>query len=657
MRLRDAKRLCKFLYLRKLEPVDYWAHLSTLHPVIGYRDGCFTFRYKNLQRKHCCAFRLFKLVYPLLHGHCFFQRQCLVYNNMSNPLSEAVEAEVARLEVPTIVVDGFRSFKPQPLPVMPPAHPHVIDVVSHVQECKPSPGYVHSSNIRDVGRMAKGFTKLVEKPFAPYDPQVAWELFVDVALTLPVNDKGGVIVEDVPEFTAVEMAAQPQTSSGAGLLPLNPLCGSVVGSKHTMHTAAVNVNLEDKLSGSVAGMLPYQPSLKDEVLKDGKDPRVILLESQANYMVLKHYFGNIMEGVDPCSGIAIGLSGRGGDFKVIPFTWWEHLDCDYDGLIGWLKNLQCHESDKTSWEASTNVTDGLVYILSLLMRINVCEPDIPILARALADYINPAIIYGGRRCFFAPWRVPSGSYLTSHGNSVRHRLMARYVVNYFAKHGSAGSMTCSCPICLRFRDESLPDWGKRLTGEELSLLDSCFVQGDDFIGVAVAPYVFDAVLDFVFNTTTKTVVRPFFGTPDEPGVEFLRRHFLLEGDRIRIFRSAPRMLGKIYNGSHRTSRERFCAALDCAMRECGHNEALFRTLYHMRHDVAYGAEELDQRRYRDALDKYARRVPDIADYQFGYVPTFSVLCNADASDLRALKMVKDFRATNRWGVSPREYMA
>lgn len=658
MKVRDAKRLSAFLYRKKFEPVDYWACISVHNPIIHYFGDHYRIKVKSFVRRGKCAFFLFRLIYHQLQGHCFFQKQCLRFTTMSNPLSDAVAAEVKRLRAPTIVVDGFRPFKPQPLPLLPPPHPCVKDIVDHVRDYKPVQGYVHSSTVRDVERMARGFTKLIEKPFRSFDPEVAWELFVDVALGLPVGVDGGVLVEDVPELTAVELAAQMQTSSGAGLLPLNPLLGRTIGTKHEMHTAAVNVNLEDKLADMVPPLLPYKPALKEEVIKIDKDPRVILLESQPNYMVLKHVFGTILDGVDPCSGIAIGLSGRGGDFKIIPFTWWLLKEIPYEEFIDWAKHLMCHESDKTAWEASTNVTDGFVYIMSMLMRINIKPNDHKLVARALADYINPAITYGDNRCYFAPWRVPSGSYLTSHGNSVRHRLMARYVVNYFAKHGTAGSDSCTCSICEAGKILGLPGWGDKVKNEDLVLLDNCFVQGDDYVGVAVAPHVFDFVIDHVFGTTTKTVVKPLIGTPQEPGVEFLRRCFALEDDRFVVFRKEDRVLAKLYHGSHRVSRERFAAALDCAMRETGANPGLFRTLYGMRHDVVEGdGEPVNQKKYRDALDRYSRRIPGIEEYQYGYVPPYNVLYNVDASDLRPLKMVKDYAAVKLWGMTPKEYLA
>lgn len=658
MKLRDARRFCAFLLRNRILPVDYWKEISRLDPIITWFGDHYRIKIKNFVRRNRCAFVLFRLAYQHFSGHCFFQKQCLSFTTMSNPLSDAVEAEVRRKAAPTIVVDGFRPFKPQPLPLLTEPHPHVKAVLDHVRDAKPVEGYVHSSTVREVERMASGFTKLIEKPARPYDPEVAWELFVDVALQMPVEDGGVLHSEDVPEITAVELAAQMQTSSGAGLVPVNPMMGRVIGSKHEMHTASVNVNIEDKLSDMVPPLLPYKPALKDEVIKDGKDPRVILLESQPNYMVLKHVFGTTLDAVDPCSGIAIGLSGRGGDFKVIPFTWWVKLGIPYSEFLEWAKTTICHESDKTSWEASTNATDGLVYVLSLLMRVNIHPSDMSIVARAIADYINPAIAFGDNRCYFAPWRVPSGSYLTSHGNSVRHRLMARYVVNFFAKHGSAGSDFCACAICQVGKTKALPEWGRSITEQELLLLDSCFVQGDDYIGISVAPHVFDFVIDHVFGTTTKTVVAPLLGTPEEPGVEFLRRCFTLDGDRFAVFRKQDRVLAKLYNGSHRATKERFAAALDCIMREVGQNPGLFRTLYHLRHDVVFGDEvELDQRKYRDALDRYARRVPGITDYQYGYVPPYNVLCNMDASDLRPLKMVKDYAAVSLWGVSPVEYLA
>lgn len=40
----------------------------------------------------------------------------------------------------------------------------------------------------------------------------------------------------------------------------------------------------------VPGCLPYKPVAKDEVIKKGKKVRTIMVESQPNFMVLKHFF-------------------------------------------------------------------------------------------------------------------------------------------------------------------------------------------------------------------------------------------------------------------------------------------------------------------------------------------------------------------------------
>lgn len=660
--------------------MDYWEEIRHLHPSVYYDRKCR--RYKcvirtgcaKLVRVHACAYHLFRIVALVVLENCVtrFQRQPQLFRTMTNPLSKAVGELVAERGLPVRPVLGYRYFRPQMLQPLQSDHPAVKSAIDaemgdpfHLPQSLKDEinSYQHSSEVRDMGRLAPSIVCLGEKPPKPLDMDVLWDLFVTESLTLPVNTDGNVVVVKPQEFTPLEMVRQPQTNSASGLLPLYVSDGVTTGSKKKMHESAIAVNLQDKLGEHVPPFLPFKPALKGEVIRDSKKVRTILLESQANYMVLKHYFGKLAsDWSDAAGGIAIGMSNKGGDFKAIPYSWWLETDLGHDAFLDWLATQNAHESDKSSWESSTNATDGLAFVLGLLMRVEVNVADEKLVARALADYACPHVQFDIGKVYSVPWRVPSGSYLTSYGNSKRHASMARWVVDWMASHGSAGSWTCDCAVCVEGREKDLPDWGKEVTDLELRLLDRFFVLGDDFICLNPAPYVFDWVLDRQFGTTTKTVVKPFFSTPglEEPeGAEFLRRHFSLERTsprQVRTFRAPGRLLGKLFRGGHRHTRERFLAAVDSAMNDCGANEQLFRVLYNLHYIIA-GDGGLDRNRYGDALMKYVRKNPYIDFMALGYVPTYADMVNMDAAMLEPLLAVKRSRAAARLGMTPAQYEA
>ncbi|KAH9372000.1 hypothetical protein HPB48_022803 [Haemaphysalis longicornis] len=70
-----------------------------------------------------------------------------------------------------------------------------------------------------------------------------------------------------------------------------------------MQASATMVNEKVLHHDGPPDSLPFKPTAKPEVIKKGKKVRVIY-ESQANYMVLKHVFGDIvsLNGIPPRNG-------------------------------------------------------------------------------------------------------------------------------------------------------------------------------------------------------------------------------------------------------------------------------------------------------------------------------------------------------------------
>lgn len=227
---------------------------------------------------------------------------------------------------------------------------------------------------------------------------------------------------------------------------------------------------------------------------DAKEVRVIYNESQANYMVLKHVFGDIVSlDRDPASDRCIGIASNEGATCAI-FTRWFHVFHRHTGagwpeFLDWLETVHGHESDKKAWKASPGPVDLWAYLIMLLVQVDLdgmSEGAIRRLCRALADYACPAIKVHGSKVFHAPYRIGSGSYLTAHGNTWRHSFMADYVLDRLSEQGL-------------------------ITEEEEEYLRQFDVLGDDFRGLVIhreTAELFDWTIDQVFGTVTTTSTNP-----------------------------------------------------------------------------------------------------------------------------------------------------
>lgn len=92
-----------------------------------------------------------------------------------------------------------------------------------------------------------------------------------------------------------------------------------------MQASATMVNARVLTQDTIPDSLPFKPTAKLEVIKKRKKVRVIYNESQANYMVLKHVFGDIVSlERNPASGRCIGMSSHEGASRMI-FERWFHV--------------------------------------------------------------------------------------------------------------------------------------------------------------------------------------------------------------------------------------------------------------------------------------------------------------------------------------------
>jgi len=306
------------------------------------------------------------------------------------------------------------------------------------------------------------------------------------------------------------------------------------------------------------------------VLKRGKAVRGIQNEGLPNYII--HSIANpTIRSYD--SGIAVGM-GKRGEGLQLPFFYWyaiysRYMGANWLGFIEFLKSQGAHESDKTAWEASTNITDGLpdVFIEGNLKDF-VTPGCRKLYVRAMADYVNP-FIYIDRCGFWAPWRVASGTQRTGSMNSKRHRLMVDYVVWFVKQHqGRLGLPDCDCFVCEQFKGRV----GYPISPLLQALRLMAFIMGDDYISVSWGvkeDELFDDIMDFVFGTETKTVAANFFDD-----AEFLRMKFCLLNDMVLPYREPVRVIAKMLYGEHRCKPVRFAAAIYSRLYDIGPNKKL-----------------------------------------------------------------------------------
>lgn len=662
MRAAKSRRLSKNLYRRGESRYDIVHELTSAGFVYHHSNGRFTVRKVIgdlvFERKHRCHWRVSKIAFRshLAQSLTTFQGQVSKVSNMTTPLAQNVKRILGDRGVSVVRLGGFRHTRPSPLARL----TQVDEKVEHVLNTVVGdvPGYHHSSWEDDLDLQSRGFAVLTEKPNTEFDFDVFYDLFLQMSLELPEEPLA------VPAISDLQQLSQLQPSSSSGLMPLNSLYGSCIGTKKQMINSAVAVNVAARVWGGVPGCLPYKPVAKDEVIKKGKKVRTIMIESQPNVLVLRHYFSTMVaQDRKIVQGRAIGLSTAAGSFKTL-FMRWFHVYCKHHEVGGWneflqfMASQQMSESDKTAWESSTNEVDGMVYLLGLLLQVDI-EGDTTLLTRALADYTNPPVQIDGDAVYFAPWRVPSGSYLTAHGNTERHYMMCRWVLNYFRSHGGAGKIGCPCRYCEMVLE--VEGFGETLDELRLDLLESFFVMGDDFIGFAYGAAVFNALLDAVFGTTTKNVCKAVFaaGGPEEPdSVEFLRKHFHLDKQfadwNVRCFRAPQRALAKLRYGRARKTKAGFKAALLSAVWDCGDNYWLYVRLREML-DMLEEDGVIDPGLVKKELTKYIKKTPALADIPSTYVPEFAMVLNSDASLIRPLEKVYWAKAHEEQGLFAAKY--
>lgn len=313
-------------------------------------------------------------------------------------------------------------------------------------------GYINTSLISDEELMAPAFNKLAQKKARPLNREVFKRM---LACKVVSNFKNGLRgSRQIIDLTAKGLTeVQENQGSASGIIPVRPVRGiamKVAGKKTDMVASALSINIRDSLLSRPPPYIPVKPFLKEEVVKKGKPIRGIQNESYCNYMVLKKIIGD--EPDEFHVGNAIGMGSRVNGYQIPFFLWFvkynELTGKGWEQFIDYISQKGAHESDKVGWEASVNITDALVELVYDFSRKRVkTDGEKRIYLRAFADSYCPAI-YLDRSAFFVPYRVPSGTVMTSRGNTKRHRSMNDFMCNFIARHDNKlGLDHCSCVVC------------------------------------------------------------------------------------------------------------------------------------------------------------------------------------------------------------------
>lgn len=652
MRKRDARRLSNFQFDRNYISCDIYKFVidrfdikfdqnSRKYFIRAYYQG------NLISRRHSCCFRLVQVIFKLFQESItHFQGQSVVMAPEKNQdLLQHVQGRLAT----GFVIQGCRNYgtisKLMPVKrsglvaekvenALNEYFPHLTDKIKNE--------YIHSSRVVDNELISPAFCKLASQPIKPLNRKVCKDM---IALTVAKRVMDGKFKKNEVSFSAINMSkCDISDSSASGIIPVRPVQGVstlCAGKKRDMKSAAIAVNLHDRLSSKTPGAIPVKVFLKSEVLKKGKAVRGILNESLCNYIILK--LADPDSEVDIQSGNAIGMGSQANGFIQIFFRWFicwkKYTGGTWPQFLDFLDTQGAHESDKVGWEASTNITDGLPWLVDRLWATKVkCDGDRRLYVRALSDYVNP-FIYLDRCGFYAPYRVPSGTFYTSKGNTARHQSMNHWVCSFIKRHGNRlGSPDCECFVC-----GSVEGVGIEVSPLLVSLRKLAFLLGDDFIAISMgreADSLYDRIIDYVFGTETKTEERCWFR---EPSCEFLRRSFVREGERLHIYRKTERVLAKLYHGQFICDPSQALAAMISLKFEVGYNRCVHTLLEDLMDELRVHADEGS---YKKALEKYCRRNPSISDIPFWTKICFEDIINVQGEYVNQL--IGMIKAVNRW---------
>jgi len=286
-----------------------------------------------------------------------------------------------------------------------------------------------------------------------------------------------------------------------------------------------------------------------------------------------HFFGDLIRRhgrvVDAnCQG----LSKVDGGFNKVIYSMfldfrYYNPDKSWDQFLDVLESEGLDEDDKKSWEATVGRNDALATFMFYVSHIKFKWADRRQLARVIAHALGPVVKYKDHTCYFAKYKVLSGSLFTLAGNCDRHQVgvqsFSRWVQNHGMKLGTHG---CRCKYCKGVCD--LSGFGEEVTYEQISLVTGGGILGDDRIRRKFKAEMVAKIIDIAI--TTKTEIEDVVFEKSQ----FLKTHWKINrpGNYLTYWRDEERVFAKLYHGAARQIKENFLSAIMSASMELGDNK-------------------------------------------------------------------------------------
>nr|QFR59057.1 MAG: putative RNA dependent RNA polymerase [Zhupengkeng virus] len=474
-------------------------------------------------------------------------------------------------------------------------------------------GFVRTDKITDVNEVAAGAMTLStpvgmerENHVDLYDMWVAFVYSVIHDVPNTGGDTPEIVHSVVPESDLVSLSVQRVERKGVG----NFNVGGRMKKTEVAVESAMAVVANNQSETPVC--FPVKPSVKQEVVKVGKSPRTIYNVASTEFLALKSLEAIYKEKRGVAAGTASG--------EPIEGAWAEKLArVITHGLaedpIDALEDSGIHFSDKTTYERYTIVQTAIVYLCILLVRAGSDIMNFKgSLAAAFANYVYPYVSLRGDLGFRCEGAVPSGSNLTSHGNTHRHRQNVNIFTSHVEMHDGVIGLHDCCKLCqlmcdsgfdLVYYDES-----------DVHRLRQCVLMGDDFIACyGRLAKVYDVVGDKWFGSKTKAGERQCAFDNDEAA--FLQRVFMKDDCGNLTTRAVrKRDLGKSLGPTEKRVATELARSVSCALNS---NDpvlyAYHSEVYEKLHELMQGGDNLVMYQEMERSHKVGHRQPEMLSWE------------------------------------------
>jgi len=313
----------------------------------------------------------------------------------------------------------------------------------------------------------------------------------------------------VSSFDPISLAMLKVESSSTGNFSEDPLKKRSCG----VETAGI---VAMQAQTGLAKTSPYKSAEKLEVIKKYKhknDPkrrrrkkvRTIQVDPADNALAAEAITGTAIRASNQLEGgSAIGVPTNGGYGMRLFRQLTRPLGDDLDLVEVEAERRGLHESDMVAFEATQKPATSLAYILWFISVLGSLAQAGHVAANFFANYHMPHFSITDEAMYHKEGGVPSGTKLTAHGNTFRHRLLLVLFKFYVMGHDLyLGKKDCPCQKCGLMKDH--PDFGKKVDMIEVKLLMCAVKMGDDFLALwNDCSQFYDAFADNICGTVHTT---------------------------------------------------------------------------------------------------------------------------------------------------------